>query len=106
MSNRRSKNARRATYTRGPSRPVDPRRASGAYQRGYQRSYGSQRRGLDPFAMGLIIVVGLAVVLVILLVALQGSSNTSAGPSTSASNSNGSSSSGGSPTPNWTQTMV
>jgi rhodanese-related sulfurtransferase len=103
MSNRRSKNARRAAYTRGPSRPVDPRRAPAAYQRGYQRGYGNQRRGLDPFAMGLIIVTTLAVVLVILFIALQGSNNTGAGSSNSAANSNSGS---GSPTPNWTQTTV
>ena len=99
---------------RGPSRPVDSRRAPAGYQRGYQRSYqgsyqrgyqsGYQRRGIAPFAMGLMIVVGLAAVLAILYLALQNSNNTSAtnagtpGPA-SASN-------GGSPTPNWTQTTV
>jgi len=109
MSNRQRKNYSRSAYKRGPSRPIDPRRGPARYR----------RRGLDPFALTLLIVVGIGGVVLLLIVLIQGANNSSAGSpvaqqignnvsnnSNNSNNSNSSNSSGGTVTPNWTQTTV
>ena len=74
MSSRRSGGARhvRKPPGRGPSRPVDPRRAPGA----------PKRTGPDPFAVGLIAVSAVVVLAVVLLALLQnrGTSGTATNP--------------------------
>jgi rhodanese-related sulfurtransferase len=92
MSNRQRKNVKRSAYSRGPSRPVDPRRAPGYYR----------RRGPDPFALSLILISGIVVVVIVAIIAINTSNNSSAGspaapqiPAASISVS-----------PNWTQTTV
>ena len=73
MSSRRSgaRHVQRTTR-RGPSRPIDPRKAPGA----------PKRTGLDPFAIGLIAVSGIVVLAVIVLAFMQnrGTPNVAATP--------------------------
>ena len=74
MSNRRSSSTRQVQRTpgRGPSRPIDPRRAPGA----------PKRSGPDPFAVGLITISGIVVLAVILLALMQnrGATTTATNP--------------------------
>jgi len=101
MSNRQSRIYSRSGYKRGPSRPIDPRRGPGPAR--------YRRRGLDPFALSLIIVVGIGAVGLLLVILIQGANNSSAG---SAGTGSGApvaqqpGGSGGTVTPNWTQTTV
>jgi rhodanese-related sulfurtransferase len=93
MSSKRRKNPPRGTYSRGPSRPVDPRRAPGYYG-------APRRRGLDPFAMALIVVSGFVVIVLLAIIALNTSNSSNTGTA-AAVQSNGST-----VTPNWTMTTV
>jgi rhodanese-related sulfurtransferase len=93
MSNRQRKNVSRSAYGRGPSRPIDPRRGPGAAR--------YRRRGLDPFALSLIIVVGIGAVVVLLIFLIQGANNSSAGSAAAQQPAGGST-----VPPDLTQTMV
>src|SRR5262249_13128392 len=93
MSNRQRKNYSRPAYGRGPSRPVDPRRRPGSPQR-------YRRRGLSPFALSLITVVGIGAVVLLLIVLIQSAGNSSAGsPASTAAQQQQSSGTGGTVTP-------
>ncbi|MEO8289115.1 MAG: rhodanese-like domain-containing protein [Chloroflexota bacterium] len=69
MSNKRSKTVRSSAALRGASRPIDPRRAPGK----------TARRGIDPFAIGLIATSTIGVLVVILFIALNSSGSSSGG---------------------------
>jgi hypothetical protein len=99
MSKRQSPN-RSSSYRRtpppgrGPSRPVDPRRAPYAQQK---------RTGIDPFAMGLIVVSSIVVLIIVLLIALQANNPN---PGTVANNPSQPANNQPGVTPNLTQTAV